>query len=205
MKVVTFTVALSLLLAACTPLQPGAAPTPIPATPPSAETEATNTPESAPESASEDPLVGTQWVLQSFGAPGSESATVGETAVTLEFSNNGQVDGNAGCNSFSGSYQVVEGNTLAFGEIISTLMACVDTAQMDQEILYLEALQTVSTFQIEGDRLIVTYDDGQSVLNFINATASPSEEEAPATETPAPEAAAPSIANLQSAIYGCLM
>jgi heat shock protein HslJ len=188
MKVITIYLTLSILLAACMPaIQPEAAPTPLPATPPRAE----NTPESAPETSSEDPLAGTSWVLESYGTPGAETPVVGETPLTLEFANDGNVGGNGGCNSFGGPYQV-EGNELTFGELISTLVACADSAQMEQEVRYLDALATVSAFQLEGDSLVISYNEGQEALNFVSATAGPTEEEVTPTETPEPEAEAPS-------------
>jgi putative lipoprotein len=127
--------------------------------------------------------MGTQWALESFGTPGAETPVIGETPPTLEFTLDGQVGGNGGCNSFGGSYQV-EGNTLVLGEIVSTLVACVDTALMNQEVEYLNALQTVTQFQVDGDRLAITYNEGQGILNFVSAAAT-------LTETPAPEAEAP--------------
>ena len=150
-----------------------------------------NPTETVPETNSEDSLANTQWVLESFGTVGSETPVVGENAVTLEFASDGQVGGSASCNSYGGSYSVQD-NTLVLAEIVSTLMACVDTALMEQEVQYLDALQTVSEFQVDGDRLTITYDDGQGVLNFISASANTPEEEAPPTDTPAPEAEVPS-------------
>jgi heat shock protein HslJ len=195
MKVASIFLTLSLLLAACMPItQPGTTPPPQPATPPSVENTPENveeTPESAPETSSEDPLAGTSWVLDSFSTQGVATAPVGETPITLEFSNDGNVGGNAGCNSYGGPYQV-EGIDLVFDEIVSTLIACADSDQMEQEIQFLEALQSVTTFQIDGDQLILHYDEGQSMLIFTRSTAAPSEEETGPTDTPAPEAEAPS-------------
>jgi heat shock protein HslJ len=182
MKFMTTLLSLTLLLAACMPIQPGTGPTSVPPTQPGAQ--------KTPETNGANALAGTQWVLESYGAAGAETPVVGEDAVTIQFDNAGQVSGSGGCNSYSGSY-LVDGNTLTLTEIVSTLMACVDTALMDQEIEYFDALQTVSEFQIEGDRLTLTYDDGQGALHFVRATSTPNEEQVPPTETPAPEAEAP--------------
>lgn len=188
MKVAALFLTLSLLLAACTTSQPGATPTSVPDAPPSAP--------NTPATGGEDSLMGTLWVLESFGTPSAETAVTGETPLTLEFTLDGQVGGYGGCNSFGGSY-TVEGNRLVLGEIVSTLVACVDTTLMNQEVEYLNALQTVAEFQVDGDRLAITYHEGQGTLNFISAAANPTEEEATPTETPAPEAAAPSTPALE--------
>lgn len=199
-----FTVtAAALLLVACTAIQPEAAPPSQPTPPPAESTPdqpaetASPAPEedTAQESETEDPLAGTAWVLESFGTVGAEEPAVGEVPVTLEFSTDGQMGGNGGCNSYGGSYEL-DGNTLAFGEIVSTLVACVDTAQMEQEVQYFDALQTASEFQLEGDRLTITYNEGQGALHFVRATDGPTEEPAPPTATPEPEANAPAGINI---------
>ena len=188
-------VTVSLAISACTPLQPapdgGGAPsigpTSVPTTAPTTVPEG----ESAGEAPTEvvDSLAGTAWVLESFGTRGAENPVVGEISITLEFTDDGQITGSAGCNTYNGAYQL-QGDSLIFGEVVSTLMACVDTALMDQEILYLDALQSVREVALEGDRLTITYNEGQGVLNFVRADATP-EQETPATTTPAPEANTP--------------
>lgn len=189
MKVVTILLTFALLLAACTLPQAAGTPEVVSSTSPSAENTPEGsdqtTPESSTDNTATDNLANTQWVLTSFGATGTESEVVGESAVTLEFSSDGQAGGSGGCNSYGGSY-TVEGNTITFGEIASTLMACADPALMDQETQYFAALQTASTYEIDGDTLTITYDGG--VLTFSRATPESSD----ATETPATEASTPS-------------
>jgi heat shock protein HslJ len=60
--------------------------------------------------------------------------------------------GNAGCNRFSGSYTRT-GASLQFGPILSTKMACADTALNRQEQEYLSALQSTDGFELSGDTL----------------------------------------------------
>ena len=70
-------------------------------------------------------LVGTVWRLESLvdglGPDGSVSSVVGEP--TLELSQDGEVLGDTGCNSFSGSYQL-DGTALRLGPLAVTEMAC---------------------------------------------------------------------------------
>lgn len=112
-----------------------------------------------------DPLANTQWTLVSMGAPGAETAVTADRSLTLEFRPGGQVGGNGGCNSFGGSYQV-DGNTISFAEIVSTLMACAEEQVMEQEQQYLGALERANEFEVTGDNLVISYDNGQGVLNF---------------------------------------
>ncbi|MCC6456703.1 MAG: META domain-containing protein [Caldilineaceae bacterium] len=177
----------TLLLAACTPLQPGDTAPSAPISP------------LRPESSSENPLAGTQWTLTAFGKAGAETPVVGEKPITLEFTSDGQATGNGGCNSYGGTYQA-QHSALSFGEMVSTLVACVDSALMDQETRYFTALQTVDEFVLTEDELTIYYDGGQGMLHFVKseAASAPSptvgaeQEETPpsATSTPEPEAAA---------------
>lgn len=184
MKFVKLWLIFMLVLAACTPIQPeGTAPA-APESPLSPESAPASTSESQQEPVTEGNLMGTQWILESYGPSGAETTVIGETPLTLNFSHDGQVTGSGGCNSFGGTYQVEDG-TLVLGEIVSTLMACVDSELMEQERQYLDALQTVSTIELENDRLVLTYDQG--VLNFsLYAIGT-----VVATPTPAPESSVP--------------
>jgi heat shock protein HslJ len=117
-----------------------------------------------------DVLANTRWRLVSFGEPGAETPVVAGSTVTLEFGADGQVGGSAGCNSYGGKYQVHDG-TVSFGELVSTLMACVDERVMQQEQQYLAALQSTGRFELAGRRLTIRYAGGQDVLNFELAAA----------------------------------
>jgi heat shock protein HslJ len=110
-------------------------------------------------------LAGTTWTLVSYGDPANPTPALDTPPVTLTFSGSG-VSGNAGCNSFSGGF-TFEGNTLMVGQLVSTLMACLDQPVMDQEAAVLAALSTASRFAINGNQLVIRYDGG--VLNFTGA------------------------------------
>lgn len=111
-------------------------------------------------------LAGT-WTLVSYGDPNNPQPVVGSTPVTLTLASDG-VSGNAGCNQFGTATFQYENDTLRFGQIISTLMACVDEAAMAQETVYLAALQSATTFAITDGQLQIFYDGG--VLNFSAAS-----------------------------------
>lgn len=110
-------------------------------------------------------LANTSWRLVSYGEPGSEIPVLAETEVTLEFEAGTHAGGSSGCNSFGAQYEGTDGE-LSFTEIISTLMACEEGGVMEQEQLYIQALQTAGGFELSGDQLTIHYGDGQGVLNF---------------------------------------
>jgi heat shock protein HslJ len=138
-----------------------------------------------PAGAGSSSLAGTQWRLVSFGAPGAETPVVEGSTVTLEFMTDSQAGGAGGCNSYGGEYQVQD-NSVSFANIISTQMACADAGMMQQEQQFFQALQSAGQFELMGDQLVIWYDGGQGVLNFVRASVP-----APIPPTPVPTAVPP--------------
>ena len=143
-------IAVALVLAAC-----GAAASPVPPTPTS--------PEVLPPASGS--LTGSAWQLVSMGAPGAETPAVEGSKVTLEFRSDAELGGTGGCNGYGADYKA-EGNTLAVGSVVSTMMACADERVMQQEQAYYEAIQQAGSFELSGDRLIIHYNNDQGVLTF---------------------------------------
>jgi heat shock protein HslJ/photosystem II stability/assembly factor-like uncharacterized protein len=108
-------------------------------------------------------------MLESFGPQGGETPGIEGSTITLEFDASGQAGGSGGCNSYGGEY-TVEGNTLTFGLINSTLRACLDEAVTQQEAQYLAALQSAESFELTADTLTIFYEGGEGVLNFTAAS-----------------------------------
>jgi heat shock protein HslJ len=61
-----------------------------------------------------------------------------------------RLNGNGGCNSFTGHFELKPGNRLAFSKIAATLMACPD---MQIETQLIEALETADHYSLLGDTL----------------------------------------------------
>ncbi len=99
-------------------------------------------------------LEGTTWLLDKT-IPGSE--------ITAEFAS-GKVSGSGGCNNYSGSYvstRAVGKNTLRIeGPMAMTMMMCAEPL-MDQERLYLAALESATEYTIEGFALTIAYPGGE--------------------------------------------
>ena len=77
-------------------------------------------------------IEGIEWILVSInGEPPIEG-----TNVTINFDNGG-IGGNASCNTYFGDY-TLEGDSISFGPLGSTLMYC--EGLMDQETAFLAAL-----------------------------------------------------------------
>jgi hypothetical protein len=98
-------------------------------------------------------LEGTTWLLDKT-IPGSE--------ITAVFAN-GQVNGSAGCNTYQGTYRSTRAagkNTIEIGPLATTRMMC-DQPLMDQEGLYLAALESATEYTVEGFALTITYPGGE--------------------------------------------
>lgn len=111
-------------------------------------------------------LADSTWSLKSFGEPGAETSVINGSSITLAFEGNGQAGGYSGCNSYSGPYSV-QGQTLKFAEISSTLIACEFSSITDQEQDYLNALRAAGRFNVDGESLTIWYEGESRVLNFV--------------------------------------
>lgn len=105
-----------------------------------------------------------KWVLTSYGEPGNEQSPLPDATVTALFdSENGEVKGSGGCNSYFANYEV-NGSKLSIpGPYAVTEMWCGDE-KGEQERKFLEILPDAESFEISGDKL--TIDCGDNVLNF---------------------------------------
>ena len=107
-------------------------------------------------------LVGTQWKLSSLNTADVTSASA---AITIHFDPSGQVGGSAGCNSYGGSFKANSDGTISFSQIVSTLMACTDETVMANEMAFLQALNGVNHYLVQGN--VLTLSAGDQELVFV--------------------------------------
>jgi heat shock protein HslJ len=113
-------------------------------------------------------LAGTQWVLKAM--PGWEMAKAPQVP-TLSFQSDTSVGGRSGCNSWGGGYEI-KGNTIRFGHMRVTMMAC--AYGMDAEQRYLQMIEQTRAFAVNGDTLILSDEHGTEHARFFRAsTATP--------------------------------
>lgn len=105
-------------------------------------------------------LVGTEWIAESIeSAPSAEGVQS-----TLRFASVAQVDGDTGCNRFTGPLKA-ENDTLHIGPLATTRRAC-PPAQMDQERRYLVALARGVALQRDGDALILLDENKRALVRY---------------------------------------
>lgn len=96
-------------------------------------------------------ITGKYWKLTAImGKPvGQPSSTGKEMYITLNKEEK-NFQGNGGCNSFQGKYELKEGGRISFTGTIATLMACPD---MENESSFLKAIESADNYTINNNIL----------------------------------------------------
>jgi heat shock protein HslJ len=113
-------------------------------------------------------LEGVGWVLDSDAAGSLVDHVPSDTRVDVQFQD-GELRGTSGCNTYGGSYEADGDGSISFGAMSMTEMAC-DEPRMALESAYLQALGTVSGFQLTGGGLVLT--GGAVTLTFTASSSS---------------------------------
>jgi heat shock protein HslJ len=100
---------------------------------------------------SDDAIAEKYWKLVELnGKPVIAGSTGKEPYMILKKEKN-SINGNDGCNSFMGSYTLKQGGGIKFGQMASTLMACVGDNSI--ETAFLKVLSTANSYSIDKDIL----------------------------------------------------
>ena len=115
-----------------------------------------------------DPLAGSAWQLESIDG----TAIPAEVNITIAFAD-GQVNGNGGCNSYGGNYQV-QSSAITFDQVMMTAMACMGPEGYI-EVTYMQAFGQIKNFTISTgsdgrDQLELQDDSMVTRLLFTRAT-----------------------------------
>jgi heat shock protein HslJ len=107
------------------------------------------------------PLKDTRWALVALDG---EPPLTGK-APSVEFSAD-QISGSTGCNTYFGTYSV-SGSELGVGDVAVTEMWCMEPeGVMDQEQAFLDALASVASYRLAGERLELLDETGETILIF---------------------------------------
>lgn len=102
-----------------------------------------------------------------FAVNNGRQAVVGvleEAPLDMTFAKDGTVAGSAGCNRFTATFEA-DGSAVRFGPAATTRRTCPGEGVMEQEQAFLNALASVATMRIEGDRLeFRTADDALALM-----------------------------------------
>ncbi|MHB1225181.1 MAG: META domain-containing protein [Gemmatimonadaceae bacterium] len=110
------------------------------------------------------PLAGSNWKLAELGGTPAVGGADSERATQIRFHpDSGRIYGSGGCNRIAGPYTVA-GDSLSFGPIMSTKMACLDDQANRQEVAFLSALDSTRRYRISGDTLTLIGTGGPLAL-----------------------------------------
>ncbi|WP_322487874.1 META domain-containing protein [Chloroflexus sp.] len=107
-------------------------------------------------------LANRQWQLIEIN--GQPPVAAGQP-LTIAFGPDNRASGFAGCNGFGGSYRL-DGATIAFSQIASTLIACADDAITAQELTFHQALAAAARYELKDSVLSLFDRDGNVRLRF---------------------------------------
>ena len=106
------------------------------------------------------------WTLVYMGAPADQATALTKyNNITALFGADGRLTGKGGCNTYMGGY-TLDDSRLTVTPLASTKMACPDGNIMQQEQMYLGALQKGGTVTVSGNGLRILFDNGAGVLVF---------------------------------------
>ena len=108
-------------------------------------------------------IAGEGWRLVELQRAPGDARDTSDVTITLNFDDQGEASGQSTCNGYSATYQQGANNSLTFGSLLSTKRAC---ENLDLEIEYYNALQGVSTYNLDNATLKLFYNDGSGVLTF---------------------------------------
>lgn len=123
------------------------------------------TPEATEEPSEEasGELVGPTWQwVETVMGDGTVITPSDPTVYTLTFNNDGTVSAQIDCNSGSGTYQV-DGASLTFGAMATTLMACLGDSQADQ---FSVGLSNVNSHVFQDGHLFLALQYDSGIMEF---------------------------------------
>ncbi len=113
-----------------------------------------------------DNLFAANWVVTQLNGQPVVSANEARNIPSLQFDEKTQrFAGADGCNRIMGSYTVA-GSKLSFGQVASTMMACLDSNNNELSKQYIDALGKVSSYNISGKALNLLDEQGNSIIQF---------------------------------------
>ena len=131
----------------------------------------TTTPDTKPSTAANAvaPLTDKTWILTHIGGEAVTTKPTDHNIPALLLNSADQrVSGADGCNRIMGSYTATD-TALSFGQMASTMMACLDENVNKVSQSYSQALAKVTGYQVTPTTLILKDSEGNSILQFTTA------------------------------------
>ncbi len=108
-------------------------------------------------------ITGSTWELVSLTPAGGSAEDTTGGGITMTFGPENAVSGSGGCNNYRTSYTTTGSGNLEFGPAAATLRACPEP-EGSREGRFFIALDAVTTYRLDGGRLILSADDGTELI-----------------------------------------
>ena len=105
------------------------------------------------------------WTVVSVLYDGAIRGAMTDTEPTADFSADGTISGNTGCNEFHGPY-TLQGKKLDIGPLTATKKACPTKEASEQEAGYLSALESAVRIEQAGPQLTLLNAKGQKAVTL---------------------------------------
>jgi putative lipoprotein len=109
-------------------------------------------------------LTNTYWKLMTLAGKPADIGAGGRELRLQLVEKDTRYHGFSGCNNYNGGYSLKPGNGLELGPAAGTRKACMEG--MEQEHAYLQMLDRVSSYAIEGESLRLLDADGAELATF---------------------------------------
>ena len=109
----------------------------------------------------------TTWRMITFGTAEGQTWTPGTlTTITLQFKSDGSIGGNAGCNDYTGKFQINGADSLVIGITGMTKMYCGIGGVMELEDAYIRTLMQIRYFSLSNNTLRLSDATGNMRMLF---------------------------------------
>ena len=105
-------------------------------------------------------LTGSAWLAEDINGKG----VIDMLQTTIEFTKDGKIGGNAGCNRYFGSAKIT-GQNIEFSPLGATRKMCPESI-MNQETAFMQTLATVKRWDMKNGLLFMYSDSDEAVLRF---------------------------------------
>lgn len=117
----------------------------------------------------DEPIEGPVWRLEQLGGAAIASSGDPQRDPQLQFDRrNGRVSGSGGCNRVTGTFER-NGSSLRMNQLASTRAACADPARSANEAQFFAALQSTTSYRLQGNSRMSLLDAGGRTLAVLSA------------------------------------
>jgi len=117
----------------------------------------------------DEPIEGPIWRLEQLGDDPVTPSADPQRDAQLQFDRrNGQLSGSGGCNRVTGTFQR-NGSALKMNQLAATRMACADPARGASEAQFFAALQSTTSYRLQGNSRMTLLDSGGRTLAVLSA------------------------------------